>query len=170
MTRFLYKYLVLSAVFACATFAWGQNDEPEEKKSTVPPGRKTYMGRDIALTMSHRYADWLSRDNREANERCSLMLAKLGLNDEGSSELTRKAAAQIQEYFAGERKGFDLPVSFGQQTCFLRRMTLFYLVLRFYILNNLHHITRQQQDHHKQQQSQWQRKNKISGRVLQGLG
>ena len=38
--------------------------------------------------------------------------------EEGSNELTSKAATQLEEYFAGERKVFELPVSFGKQTPF----------------------------------------------------
>ncbi len=50
-------------------------------------------------------------------------LDKAGLaGDEGSSELTRKAAAQLNEYFAGVRQVFDLPVSFGRQTPFARQI------------------------------------------------
>ena len=46
-------------------------------------------------------------------------LARLKLTgEEGSNELTSKAAIQIEEYFAGERKVFELSVSFGKQTPF----------------------------------------------------
>lgn len=46
-------------------------------------------------------------------------LGKLGLSgEEGSSALTKRAADQLEEYFAGTRKDFDLPVSFGKQTPF----------------------------------------------------
>ena len=37
------------------------------------------MGRRIAQTMHYSGAEWLTRDNREQEERCSLMLANLGL-------------------------------------------------------------------------------------------
>jgi ubiquinone/menaquinone biosynthesis C-methylase UbiE len=40
---------------------------------------KEYMGRRIAQTMHYSGAEWLTRDNREQEERCSLMLANLGL-------------------------------------------------------------------------------------------
>jgi SAM-dependent methyltransferase len=38
-----------------------------------------YMGREIAATMSYHGAPWLNRDTREGEERCSLLLANLGL-------------------------------------------------------------------------------------------
>jgi hypothetical protein len=37
------------------------------------------MGRRIAQTMHYTGAEWLIRDNREQEERCSLMLANLGV-------------------------------------------------------------------------------------------
>lgn len=38
-----------------------------------------YLGRRIAQTMHYTGAEWLTRDNREQEERCSLMLANLGV-------------------------------------------------------------------------------------------
>ena len=43
------------------------------------PAAKEYMGRRIAQTMHYSGAEWLTRDNREQEERCSLMLANLGV-------------------------------------------------------------------------------------------
>ena len=45
----------------------------------IPPPLETYMGRTIAKTMHYLGAPWLIRDNRENQERCSLMLANLGV-------------------------------------------------------------------------------------------
>ena len=46
-------------------------------------------------------------------------LASFGLTgEEGGSGLTRCAAAQLVEYFAGQRREFDLPVDFGKQSPF----------------------------------------------------
>lgn len=45
----------------------------------IPPASPVYMGRRIAQTMHYRGADWLIRSDREAEERCSLMLANLGV-------------------------------------------------------------------------------------------
>ena len=49
------------------------------KKLKIPPGLETYMGREIAQTMHYKGAPWLIRDEREREERCSLMLANLGI-------------------------------------------------------------------------------------------
>lgn len=43
------------------------------------PEPTEYMGRRIAYTMHYDGAPWLLRDNREQQERCSLMLANLGV-------------------------------------------------------------------------------------------
>jgi ubiquinone/menaquinone biosynthesis C-methylase UbiE len=43
------------------------------------PGLREYMGRRVAQTMHYTGAEWLTRDNREQEERCSLMLTNLGL-------------------------------------------------------------------------------------------
>lgn len=45
----------------------------------IPKGRRFYMGREIARTMHYTGAEWLIRNEREREERCSLMLANLGL-------------------------------------------------------------------------------------------
>ena len=51
----------------------------DETTSKIPPGRLTYLGRKIAQTMHYSGAPWLIRDEREREERCSLMLANLGI-------------------------------------------------------------------------------------------
>jgi ubiquinone/menaquinone biosynthesis C-methylase UbiE len=45
----------------------------------IPPALTHYKGREIAQTMHYRGAPWLTRDNREQEERCSLLLANLGV-------------------------------------------------------------------------------------------
>lgn len=45
----------------------------------IPPPLEVYMGRRIAQTMHYLGAPWLIRENRENQERCSLMLANLGV-------------------------------------------------------------------------------------------
>lgn len=69
--------LTLSALLAvlCGNSAPCQAD-PMPK---VPPALTHYMGREIARTMSYHGAPWLIRDEREREERCSLMLANLGV-------------------------------------------------------------------------------------------
>ena len=54
-------------------------DEPERKEDKIPTPLTNYLGREIAQTMSHHAADWLTRNERENEERCSMMLANLGL-------------------------------------------------------------------------------------------
>lgn len=51
----------------------------EKQESKIPKGRRFYMGREIAMTMHYTGAEWLIRDVREKEERCSLMLANLGV-------------------------------------------------------------------------------------------
>jgi hypothetical protein len=52
---------------------------PRAEKSNIPPSRATYFGRRIAQTMHFTGAPWLIRDNRENEERCSVMLGQLKL-------------------------------------------------------------------------------------------
>ena len=47
--------------------------------STIPPPLEEYLGRQIAQTMHYTGAEWLVRDVREREERCSVMLASLGV-------------------------------------------------------------------------------------------
>lgn len=56
-------------------------DQEQEPKKKVPPGLKFYLGREIAQTMHFAGAPWLIRDSREREERCSMMLANLGLKN-----------------------------------------------------------------------------------------
>ena len=51
--------------------------EIPQKSDKIPEGRSVYMGREIAQTMHYTGAPWLIRENRENEERCSLMLANL---------------------------------------------------------------------------------------------
>ena len=53
--------------------------EPEEAAASIPKPRETYQGRRIAQTMHYTGAEWLIRDTREREERCSLMLAQMGI-------------------------------------------------------------------------------------------
>lgn len=52
------------------------SSKPEAKK---PTALQVYKGRRIAQTMHYLGAEWLVRDSREREERCSLMLANLGV-------------------------------------------------------------------------------------------
>lgn len=52
---------------------------PSDDSPPIPKPLDTYMGRQIAQTMHYTGAQWLIRDRREREERCSLMLANLGV-------------------------------------------------------------------------------------------
>jgi ubiquinone/menaquinone biosynthesis C-methylase UbiE len=64
---------VVAVVLALSGFA------QEKSADDVPPPLTEYKGRMIAQTMHYTGAEWLIRDEREREERCSLMLAKLGV-------------------------------------------------------------------------------------------
>lgn len=55
-------------------------DDGQTAGAARPPRpRRSYMGRTIAQTMHYDGAPWLIRNDRELQERCSLVLANLGL-------------------------------------------------------------------------------------------
>ena len=49
------------------------------QESKIPPPLTEYMGRVIARTMHYTGAEWLIRDEREREERCSMMITNLGI-------------------------------------------------------------------------------------------
>ena len=53
--------------------------EQENKKSAIPRALRWYKGRQIAQTMHYLGAEWLIRNEREREERCSMMLTNLGI-------------------------------------------------------------------------------------------
>jgi ubiquinone/menaquinone biosynthesis C-methylase UbiE len=55
------------------------DESSAEQSATIPAPLESYMGRQIAQTMHYSGAEWLIRGEREREERCSLMLANLGL-------------------------------------------------------------------------------------------
>jgi|TARA_B110000495_G_scaffold203330_1_gene226562 ubiquinone/menaquinone biosynthesis C-methylase UbiE len=57
----------------------GDISQDDQEKSKVPKGVDVYMGRRVAQTMHYLGAEWLIRNEREREERCSLMLANLGI-------------------------------------------------------------------------------------------
>ncbi len=71
----LFTALALTALLA----AWVQAEDAELAEPRVPPPVRFYMGRPVAQTMHFTGAEWLIRDEREREERCSLMLANLGV-------------------------------------------------------------------------------------------
>src|SRR5688500_10239085 len=66
--------LLQSSLFAQSA---QQLDGPKDLIQT--PALTEYKGRRIAQTMHYLGAEWLTRDNREQEERCSLMLTNLGV-------------------------------------------------------------------------------------------
>lgn len=54
-------------------------DKASESDKNIPPALTEYMGREIARTMHYTGAEWLIRDEREREERCSMMIANLGI-------------------------------------------------------------------------------------------
>lgn len=68
MRRFVAIAIALAAVLRAAIL-------PAEE----PPALKEYQGRRIAQTMHWLGAEWLVRDEREREERCSLMIGSLGV-------------------------------------------------------------------------------------------
>ena len=69
-------------VVLCGGIASAQEKSEVPKSEPVrkaPPPLKYYKGRMIAQTMHYLGAPWLIRDNREQEERCTLMLANLGV-------------------------------------------------------------------------------------------
>ena len=92
--RFLFFTLIsIGTLFPTTSICVGQgenqtksqerDDSSDEKsefqENKIPEGVKSYMGRKVAQTMHFAGAEWLIRDNRERQERCSLMLANLGV-------------------------------------------------------------------------------------------
>ncbi len=64
-------------LLCCWPLAGSSQTEPPPPSTPEP--LTEYMGRQIATTMSYHGAPWLTRTTREGEERCSLLLANLGL-------------------------------------------------------------------------------------------
>jgi ubiquinone/menaquinone biosynthesis C-methylase UbiE len=75
--------MVLVAGIACLSLAVASaQDAPVRSRRALQQkaaGLREYKGRRIAQTMHYTGAEWLTRDNREQEERCSLLLTNLGL-------------------------------------------------------------------------------------------
>jgi ubiquinone/menaquinone biosynthesis C-methylase UbiE len=74
-------FLLAALLLGFIGSARAQDDEVPTPKATrkLPEPLIEYKGRVIAQTMHYTGAQWLTRDNREQEERCSLMLANLGV-------------------------------------------------------------------------------------------
>jgi ubiquinone/menaquinone biosynthesis C-methylase UbiE len=66
-------FALLSVALGILQFLW-----VPQLRAEPPEGLVEYKGRVIAQTMHYSGAEWLIRDEREREERCSLMLANLG--------------------------------------------------------------------------------------------
>lgn len=76
--------LGIASNWCLAQEAKKEKDESESRDESalkVPLALKEYMGREIAQKMHYAGAEWLIRDSREREERCSMMLANLGLRN-----------------------------------------------------------------------------------------
>ena len=75
-TQFTIRLVAFAGLMAALVFApTARAQEADE----APPALTEYMGREIATTMHWMGAEWLIRDSREREERCSLLLTNLGL-------------------------------------------------------------------------------------------
>lgn len=75
---FAYRLLVGLLLLFAATPGLAQDDS-RPRKTRKPRPQSEYMGREIAMTMHYAGAEWLIRNEREREERCSLLLDNLGL-------------------------------------------------------------------------------------------
>ncbi len=73
------KFFQLVILGLCLVFAAAANSQESEQSDPIPEPRSEYKGRVIAQTMHYSGAEWLIRENRESEERCSLLLTNLGL-------------------------------------------------------------------------------------------
>lgn len=71
-------FRAVPTLFVLAAFLFVPTLRAEEAEE-APPGRTEYLGRTIAQTMHWQGAEWLTRESREREERCSLLLTNLGL-------------------------------------------------------------------------------------------
>jgi len=82
LTRsFLAIVLIVFSIQSSIVVAQALDGDKDQDRPRVklPKPLKKYMGRSIAQTMHYTGAEWLIRDRREREERCSLMLANLGV-------------------------------------------------------------------------------------------
>src|SRR5262245_27393579 len=75
---FLLLAIAVEAFFVAPTRAQDAPSRPRQLRRQEG-GLHEYMGRRVAQTMHYTGAEWLTRDNREQEECCSLMLTNLGL-------------------------------------------------------------------------------------------
>ena len=73
--------LLMGTILIWGSLACGHvsGQEAGNGKSTIPEERTEYKGRVIARTMHFTGAEWLIREERENEERCSMLLTNLGI-------------------------------------------------------------------------------------------
>jgi SAM-dependent methyltransferase len=75
---FLVSWLAVVSLPACESRSQTKQDTAYTFRQGSPDGiGKWYMGREIAFVMGHQGADWLEREEREAEERPSLVIQSL---------------------------------------------------------------------------------------------
>ena len=74
-----FLFLILAVPKLAHSQTLGDDDDKGPAAEVIPAPLESYMGREIAQTMHYSGAEWLIRDRREREERCSLMLANLGV-------------------------------------------------------------------------------------------
>jgi cyclopropane fatty-acyl-phospholipid synthase-like methyltransferase len=78
----LFRPWVRWSLLAASVAIWLRPEPVAAQKTgspALPPPLTAYQGREIATTMHYSGAPWLIRDNREQQERCSLLLTNLGI-------------------------------------------------------------------------------------------
>jgi ubiquinone/menaquinone biosynthesis C-methylase UbiE len=75
---FVTGFLIVSAMLLTTALSAQEREQESQKDSRRKP-LSEYMGREIAPAMGYMAADWLVRAEREREERCSMVLANLGL-------------------------------------------------------------------------------------------
>ena len=73
------RVLLILALASCGRGASPSEVEQLEAPNPANPSSTHYMGRELAETMSHLGASWLTRDNRDDEENTTLMHQQLGL-------------------------------------------------------------------------------------------
>ncbi|MEE3371574.1 MAG: class I SAM-dependent methyltransferase [Planctomycetota bacterium] len=73
-----YQIALVLGCLVITSAVWSQERQRGSDRK-VPPPLKFYQGRKIAQTMHYTGAEWLIRNEREREERCTLMWANLGV-------------------------------------------------------------------------------------------
>jgi len=77
---------IVGAVLMATVCAWSpiiaaepgdQDDTPAAAEEKLPPAKPKYKGREIAVTMHYQGAPWLTRESRDREEDCAMLLEAL---------------------------------------------------------------------------------------------